>query len=63
MSDLSEPEYIRFTVEKPVSYWCNLFNCEKEDLLQAMYTIGNLYAQVDSFLILNRKKKNTPPNV
>lgn len=59
MSDPPKPDFIYFTVETPLSYWCELLNCEKADLLHAIYTIGFSYSQVDSFLILNRKKKNS----
>jgi len=55
--DKNSPDKIVFSAEKSFKYWCELLNCEKDDLLHAMRTIGNSYDAVDSFLILNRKKK------
>jgi hypothetical protein len=60
MSDnkINKPDKIVFTVETSIKYWCKMLNCEREDLLYAIRAIGNSYEAVDSFLILNRKKKS-----
>jgi hypothetical protein len=56
-------DYINFTDETPIAYWCQLLNCEERDLLHALRIIGHSYEHVNLFLILNRRKKSTPPLV
>jgi hypothetical protein len=40
-----------------LKYWCQVLQCEKEDLVSAMQRIGNSAKMVDDFLVLNRRKK------
>lgn len=58
MADKEKTQYIVLTDERPLEYWCRLLECENEDLLHALGTIGYSYAYVDLFLQLNRKKKS-----
>ncbi len=58
MLDADKPDKIEFTPETPFNYWCELLNCDLQDLMYALRSIGNSYDAVDSFLILNRKKKS-----
>ena len=57
-NDKNKPDKIVFTAETSLKYWCELLNCEKEDLLYSISVIGNSFKAVDSFLTLNRKKKS-----
>ncbi|MEO5641908.1 MAG: DUF3606 domain-containing protein [Bacteroidia bacterium] len=40
-----------------INYWCEVLECEREDLVGAMQRIGNSAKMVDDFLVLNRRKK------
>ncbi len=42
-----------------VNYWCDVLQCEKEDLMSALQRIGNSAKMVDDFLVLNRRKKTS----
>ncbi len=40
-----------------IKYWCKKFKCDKEDLIDAVLTIGRTPKLVSDFLELNRKKR------
>lgn len=50
---------INFGDPSEINYWCEMLECEKEDLVGAMQRIGNSAKMVDDFLVLNRRKKTT----
>jgi hypothetical protein len=51
------PEKILPDDKLSLEVWCDILNCEKQDLLQAMSVMGNSVQAVDDYLILNRRKK------
>lgn len=50
---------IQLDTPDEINYWCEVLECEKEDLVGAMQRIGNSAKMVDDFLVLNRRKKTT----
>jgi|GEM_PF-2290576 len=52
------PDRIVVSQETPLQYWCSILNCEEQDLLFALSSIGYSYEAVNIFLFLNRRKKN-----
>ncbi len=42
-----------------INYWCEVLECEEEELVGAIQRIGNSAKVVDAFLVLNRRKKTT----
>jgi hypothetical protein len=52
-------KFIKIGDAGEINYWCNLLQCEKEDLMGAMQRIGNSAKMVDDFLVLNRRKKTS----
>lgn len=54
--------YINIDEDKSIEKWCLVFNCTKEDLIDAVYKIGPKAKSVQLILELNRKtfvrKKN-----
>lgn len=40
-----------------IKYWCKKFKCDKDDLIDAVLTIGRKSKQVNDYLELNRKKR------
>lgn len=43
--------------DQDLNYWCELLQCNQDDLIQSVIRIGNSAKMVDDYLILNRRKK------
>ncbi len=50
---------INISTSSEINYWCEVLECEKDDLVGAIQRIGNSAKRVDDFLVLNRRKKTT----
>lgn len=59
---MSEENYlgqrIEIDNEDLLKKWCKLLNCDEKDLMDAVFCVGNSVNAVDSFLTMNRKKKD-----
>lgn len=40
-----------------LKYWCRKFKCDKDDLINAVLTVGKSASIVSDYLELNRKKR------
>jgi hypothetical protein len=58
-NDYLNGKVINIADPREINYWCELLECDKEDLVGAMQRIGNSAKMVDDFLVLNRRKKTT----
>lgn len=43
--------------DQDLHYWCEVLQCDQQDLIQSVIRIGNSAKMVDDYLILNRRKK------
>ncbi len=50
---------INIATPREIDYWCEVLECEEDDLVGAIQRIGNSAKMVDDFLVLNRRKKTT----
>ncbi len=50
--------YINIEDDKSIEKWCLIFNCKKQDLIDAVYKIGNKAKSVQLILELNRKSSD-----
>jgi Protein of unknown function (DUF3606) len=62
MKDLKNNDHlagqiVRLDDTKQIEYWCEVFQCDKQDLLFTVHKVGTSARMVDDFLILNRRKK------
>ena len=48
---------VDFSDKRSIKKWCNNLECSEKDLILAVSIVGNSYMMVDTFLILNDKKK------
>ncbi len=49
---------IDISKDDEINYWSTVLSCTKEDLIQSVLTIGNSATIVNTYLQLNRKKRN-----
>lgn len=49
-------QYINIKEERELMYWSYMLECERSDLVQAVFKIGTSAKMVDDYLILNRRK-------
>lgn len=47
---------VNITKTEDFTYWCDMLECKKEDLIAAITSVGNSYNCINYFLEMNKKK-------
>ena len=52
------PNKVEVHTEECIQFWCKVFQCERQDLIQSVIKVGNSLVSVDAYLEMNRLKNN-----
>jgi hypothetical protein len=50
---LIEGKKIDINKEEDLLYWCKLFGCKRNDLVETIFKVGNSAVSVDAYLAMN----------
>ncbi len=49
---------VKVDSEESIKYWCDRFNCQKENLIKTVIKVGDSVISVDAYLEMNHYKTN-----